>query len=183
MSLTSNELNSTSPVKEYFAHLLLCDLWLAHAYLRSCRVWRGRTYSSRFEGWLHLLVLQFLPVHVAEEAVLSDVSLPLWTTAQAFRWMLCHQLCRHGEEKRLLCVHLAFFLFVFFKWMLIHLSTFLVVLTLQKKLVATLASLWGCIFMHLCCEVNLTFTILTYWCLANMMFTTLTVIVSENSAL
>lgn len=67
--------------------------------MRSSRVQWGRTYSSRFERRLHFLVLQFLPVHVAEEAVLPDVSLPLGTTAQSFRWMLRHQLDRWREEE------------------------------------------------------------------------------------
>lgn len=52
----------------------------------------SQTYSSWFEWRLHLLVLQLLPVHVAEEAVLPDVPLPLRTAAQALRWMLRHQL-------------------------------------------------------------------------------------------
>lgn len=56
------------------------------------------TYSSWFEWRLHLLILQFLPVHVAEEAVLPDVSLPLRTAAQSFGRMLGHQLEKQREE-------------------------------------------------------------------------------------
>lgn len=61
------------------------------------RVKWDQTYSSRFERWLHLLAFQFLPVDVAEEAVVSDVSLPLRTATQPLRRMLCHQL--HGEQE------------------------------------------------------------------------------------
>lgn len=59
----------------------------------------GQTYSFRFEWRLHLLVLQFLPVHVAEEAVVPDVSLPLWSAAEPLGWMLGHQLARRRAEK------------------------------------------------------------------------------------
>lgn len=77
-------------------------MWIVFPYSGSSRVQRGQTYSSRFEWRLHLLVLQFLPVHVAEEAVVPDVSLPLRTTAQSFRWMLRHQLDR-GEKSITVC--------------------------------------------------------------------------------
>lgn len=70
--------------------------------LGSSRVQWGQTYSSWFEWRLHLLVLQFLPVHVAEEAVLPDVSLPLRTTAQSLGWMLRHQLDGQREVGQLL---------------------------------------------------------------------------------
>lgn len=56
------------------------------------------TYGSGLERRLHLLVLQLLPVHVAEEAVLPDVSLPLRPAAQALGGMLRHQL--HGQRER-----------------------------------------------------------------------------------
>lgn len=77
-----------------------CDLvWFAH----SC-VWSAHhTYGSGFERRLHLLVLQFLPVHVAKEAVLPDVSLALRTAAQPLRWMLRHQLDTRGETRHDFC--------------------------------------------------------------------------------
>ena len=80
-------------------------MWPVFPSLGSSRV---QTYGSWFEWRLHLLVLQFLPVHVAEEAVLPDVSLPLRTTAQSFRWMLRHQLDGQREERELLHVSHSF---------------------------------------------------------------------------
>ena len=80
-------------------------MWPVFPSLGSSRV---QTYGSWFEWRLHLLVLQFLPVHVAEEAVLPDVSLPLRTAAQSFRWMLRHQLDGQTEERQLLYVSHSF---------------------------------------------------------------------------
>lgn len=72
--------------------VIWCDF--AHSCIWSVR----HTYSSGFERRLHLLVLQFLPVHVAKEAVLPDVSLALWTAAQPLCWMLRHQLDTKGRR-------------------------------------------------------------------------------------
>ncbi|KAA8584896.1 hypothetical protein FQN60_003590 [Etheostoma spectabile] len=43
---------------------------------------------------------EFLPVHVAEEAVVPDVSLSLRTTAQSFCWMFRHQLDSDRKKRR-----------------------------------------------------------------------------------
>ena len=60
---------------------------------------REGTYGLWLEGRLHLLALQLLPVHVAEEAVVPDVSLPLRPAAQPLPRVLGHQLVRGGGEK------------------------------------------------------------------------------------
>lgn len=98
------ELNSWSLRWWEAASLLVPLVGTVFPCLGSSRVQWGHTYSSWFEWRLHLLVLQFLPVHVAEEAVLPDVSLPLRTTAQSLRWMLRHQLDGQRDIRELLRV-------------------------------------------------------------------------------
>ncbi len=59
-----------------------------HTRTQSCII----TYCFGFEGRLNFLVLQFFPVHVAEESVFLNVSFSLRSTAQTLPWMLGHQL-------------------------------------------------------------------------------------------
>lgn len=59
--------------------------------VRVGRTWH-LTHHFRFEGWLNLSVLQFLPVNSPEESVFPDVSFTLQATAKAFCRMFSHQL-------------------------------------------------------------------------------------------
>lgn len=52
----------------------------------------GRTYSLGLERWLDLFPFKFVPVDVAEEGVLLNISLPFRATPQALRRMLGHEL-------------------------------------------------------------------------------------------
>lgn len=57
------------------------------------------THSFGLEWRLHLFVLQLLPVDVAEEGVLLDVSLALRATAQTLTWVLGHEL-KHTDTRK-----------------------------------------------------------------------------------
>lgn len=59
----------------------------------------SRTYSFGLEWWLHLLVLQFFPVDIAEEGMFLDVSLALGAAAQTLTWVFGHEL-KHTETRR-----------------------------------------------------------------------------------
>lgn len=53
------------------------------------RTWH-LTHHFRFEGWLNLSVLQFLPVNSPEESMFPDVSFTFQATAKAFCRMFSH---------------------------------------------------------------------------------------------